>query len=135
MYRPTKASYQQIWDWEVNKKAVSNRTHSWKIWKEWNFEFPWEFSRTEERNMPKVYDVQQRDCLHFPHQNFDRKLHPSLHKIMKGCVNWTLSCQKINKFLPFFVYFWTRECPIHKTFHYSMHIWVKFSYKVLRGKM
>ena len=35
----------------------------------------------------KVNDVQQRTCLHFPHHNIDRKLHPSLHKIKKGCVN------------------------------------------------
>ena len=45
----------------------------------------------------KEYDVKQKACLHFPHKNFDQELHPSLHEIMKGFVNWTLSCPKINK--------------------------------------
>ena len=83
----------------------------------------------------KINDSQQRSCLHFPTQNFVRKFDPNLYKIMKGCVNWTPSCPKINKFWQKSVYLWTREWPIHETFHHFMYIWVKFSYKVLRGKM
>ena len=29
----------------------------------------------------KVYDLQQKICLHFPHQNFVQKFDPNLHKI------------------------------------------------------
>ena len=36
---------------------------------------------SKESESTKVYDIQQSTCLHFPHQNFVRKLHPSLHKI------------------------------------------------------
>ena len=31
MYWSTKTSYQQIWDWEVHQKSISNRTHCWKL--------------------------------------------------------------------------------------------------------